>query len=135
MSEETTPRSRRTKIKLADFEKKVRLRKLKLKDFDRVVELQLACFPTMKPWTRPQFESMLKVFPRGQICVESEGRIVASSSSLVLKFEGYKDWHDWMLISDNGYIRNHYPQGDTLYGIEIMVDPDYRGMRLARRLY
>lgn len=28
-----------------------------------------------------------------------------------------------------------YEQIDTLYGIEIMVDPEFRGMRLARRLY
>src|SRR5690606_8506462 len=27
------------------------------------------------------------------------------------------------------------PQGDTLYGIEIFVHPDYRGLRLGRRLY
>ena len=26
-------------------------------------------------------------------------------------------------------------RGDTLYGIEIMVDPEYRGMKLSRRLY
>jgi predicted amidohydrolase/GNAT superfamily N-acetyltransferase len=37
--------------------------------------------------------------------------------------------------ADSGYIRNHDPNGDVLYGIEIMVDPEYRGMRLARRLY
>jgi len=27
------------------------------------------------------------------------------------------------------------PKGDTLYGIEIMVHPDFRGMKLSRRLY
>ena len=26
-------------------------------------------------------------------------------------------------------------EGNTLYGIEIMVDPEFRGLRLARRLY
>ncbi len=30
---------------------------------------------------------------------------------------------------------NHDPEGDALYGMEIMVDPDYRGMKLSRRLY
>lgn len=32
-------------------------------------------------------------------------------------------------------ITNHDPNGDTLYGIEIMVDPEYRNMKLSRRLY
>ncbi len=39
------------------------------------------------------------------------------------------------LVSSEGYIRNHKPKGDTLYGIEIMVDPEFRGMKLSRRLY
>ena len=47
----------------------------------------------------------------------------------------YDEWHSWREIADDGYIRNHNPEGNTLYGIEIMVDPDVRGMRLARRLY
>jgi GNAT superfamily N-acetyltransferase len=34
-----------------------------------------------------------------------------------------------------GYIENHDPRGDTLYGIEIMVAPEFRGLRLSRRLY
>ena len=36
---------------------------------------------------------------------------------------------------NGGFIRNHTLEGNTLYGIEIMVDPQFRGLRLARRLY
>jgi predicted amidohydrolase/GNAT superfamily N-acetyltransferase len=89
----------------------------------------------MKPWAREQIESQLNIFPEGQICVEYQGQIVASSSSLILDFAMYAEWHDWREIADAGFIRNHTPEGNTLYGIEIMVDPEYRGMRLARRLY
>jgi predicted amidohydrolase len=47
----------------------------------------------------------------------------------------YKDWHNLDAISDNGRIRNHNPDGSTLYGIEMMVDPAYRGFKLSRRMY
>lgn len=67
--------------------------------------------------------------------IEYDGRIVASSSSLVVEFSEYSDWANWKEISDAGFIRNHDPEGDTLYGIEIMVDPALRGMKLSRRLY
>ncbi len=67
--------------------------------------------------------------------LDLDGRIVASSSSLIVDASGHSEWHDWKLITDNGYIRTHDPHGDMLYGIEIMVDPDYRGMKLSRRLY
>lgn len=117
------------------FESRVRLRPLTMDDFDALVELQLKCFPGMKPWAREQIGSQLAVFPEGQIVVEVDGRIVGSSSSLIVDSSTHSDWHDWKASTDNGYIRNHDPQGDTLYGMEIMVDPDYRGLKLSRRLY
>lgn len=115
--------------------KRVEVRPLRLEDFDAVCELQLKCFPGMKPWKREQFESQLSHFPEGQICVVIDGRLVASSSSLVVDFDLYDEWQNWSVIADNGFIRNHDPNGNTMYGIEIMVDPDYRGYRLSRRLY
>ena len=89
----------------------------------------------MESWSKEQFESQLRIFNEGQIGVEYQGKLVASSGSVILDFELYKDWHDFDEISDNGYIRNHRPDGTTLYGIEIMVDPAFRGLKLARRLY
>ncbi|GJQ20919.1 MAG: hydrolase [Bacteroidia bacterium] len=123
------------KIDHKKFEKKITVRKIRLEDYDRLVALQLKCFPGMKPWTREQIESQLAIFPEGQICVEYEGLIVASSSSLIIDFDLYGEKHSWRDIADGGFIRNHNPEGDTLYGIEIMVDPQFRGMKLARRLY
>ena len=120
---------------LKDFERKVLVRPLRMEDYDQITELQEKCFPGMKPWSRPQIESQLALFPEGQICIEHQGKLVASSSSLILDFDLYHEWHSWTEIADAGFIRNHSPNGNTLYGIEIMVDPQFRGLRLARRLY
>ena len=122
-------------LELKEFEKSIVVRKITIDDYDKLTELQIKCFPGMKPWMKDQIESQLKIFPEGQICIEYKGKIVASSSSLILDFSLYSEWHSWKEIADSGYIRNHNPEGNTLYGIEIMVDPEYRGMRLARRLY
>lgn len=124
-----------TKIDLEQFETHIRVRPLRIEDFDALVALQARCFPGMHTWEREQVESQLRHFPEGQLCIEYEGEIVASSSSLIVDFDDYDTWQDWKEISDAGYIRNHNPEGDTLYGIEIMVDPEYRGLKLARRLY
>jgi predicted amidohydrolase/ribosomal protein S18 acetylase RimI-like enzyme len=131
----TIGRNRMKPVDLKDFEKIITLRSLRIEDYEQIVELQLKSFPGMKPWTREQITSQLQLFPEGQICIEYNGVLVASSSSLILDFELYKEWHGWKEIADNGYIRNHNPDGNTLYGIEIMVHPDFRGMKLARRLY
>ena len=122
-------------LDLKTFEKNIKVRTLLPEDYDDVVRLQQKCFPGMKPWTQEQYNSQMAVFPEGQVGVEYKGKLVASSSSLILNFALYSDWHGWREISDMGFITNHDPSGNTLYGIEIMVDPEYRGMRLARRLY
>lgn len=122
-------------IDLSSFERRIEVRNLRFDDYDELIAMQVACFPGMLPWARAQFDSQVRVFPDGQFCVTVDGVMAASSCSLVVKFDLYSDWHDWKRISDDGYIRNHDPRGDTLYGIEIMVHPDYRGMKLARRLY
>ena len=124
-----------TKLDLHQFEKKLLVRPLRLTDFKDIAALQHRCFPGMEPYTPEQFRSQLSIFPEGQIGVEYEGKLVASSSSLILDFELYKDWHNWDEIADYGFIRTHKPDAKTLYGIEIMVDPKYRGLKLARRLY
>ncbi len=123
------------KLDLATFERRLLLRPLTPADYEAVVDLQKRCFSRMRPWMREQFESQIRIFPEGQKCIELDGRIVASSSSLIVDFGDYSEWANWAKISGGGFIDNHDPQGDTLYGIEIMVDPEFRGMRLARRLY
>ena len=122
-------------IDLKEYEWRINVRRTTIDDFDRLVELQLACFPGMQPWGRDQVESQLAIFPEGQLVVEVDGKVAASSSSLILEYDPEMAWHNWKVVADEGYIRNHQPRGDTLYGIEIMVDPEFRGMKLSRRLY
>ncbi|MEZ6122516.1 MAG: GNAT family N-acetyltransferase [Planctomycetaceae bacterium] len=122
-------------IDLKDYEWKINVRRLKIEDFDALIEMQNLCFPGMHPWEREQIESQIQHFPDGQLVVEIDGKLAASSSSLILQFDANMEWHDWKKVADHGYIRNHAPKGDTLYGIEIMVHPEFRGMKLSRRIY
>ena len=110
------------------------LRQLRPNDLAAVVRLQTRSFP-IEPWTREQFESQLAIFPEGQLGVEIDGKLVATSSSLIVDEEDFGAYHTFVEVSDNGYIRNHDPEGDTLYGIDIAVDPTHRGERLSRRIY
>lgn len=122
-------------LDLKEYEWKIEVRPMSIDDFDALVEMQNLCFPGMMPWGRDQIESQLARFPEGQLCVEIDGKLAASASSLILEYDPSFEWHNWKKVADNGYIRNHHPKGDTLYGIEIMVHPEFRGMKLSRRLY
>ena len=122
-------------VDLSDYKWDVRIRQMTIDDFDELIAMQTRCFPNMSLWKKDQIESQLSIFPEGQLVIEIDGKIAASASSLIVNYEPNLAWHDWKKIADGGYIRNHTPDGDTLYGIEIMVDPEYRGMKLSRRLY
>ena len=120
---------------LSKFEKKIVLRNIEEKDLDEIIELSKLSFPNMKPWTKEQLKSHLKHFQEGQFCIEYEEKIIGSCSSLIIDFDEYDVQHTWDEITDKGYIRNHDPKGSNLYGIEVMVHPEYRRMKIGRRLY
>ncbi|HRD37884.1 MAG TPA: carbon-nitrogen hydrolase, partial [Bacteroidia bacterium] len=56
--------------------KKIKVRRLRLEDYEAVTQIQLKCFPNMKPWSQEQFNSLLKHFKEGQIGVELDGKLV-----------------------------------------------------------
>ena len=122
-------------IDLDDVQRSLIVRPLTSDDYDAVVRLQKSGFPGMAPWQRDNFERHVEMFPEGQIGVEVEGRLVASSSSLILDLDEFSGAHTWSRVSGAGSLSTHDPDGDTLYGIEVVVDPAYRGMRLGRRIY
>ncbi|MFC7391605.1 GNAT family N-acetyltransferase [Scopulibacillus cellulosilyticus] len=123
------------KIDIHQFETKIELRNIRESDIDELMALQQVCFPGMDPWKRDQLESHLKIFPEGQFCVTFDGKIIGSCSSLIINFDEYDNQHTWDEITDEGYITNHDPEGLNLYGIEVMVHPDFRRMKIGRRLY
>ncbi|MBT2284963.1 GNAT family N-acetyltransferase [Paenibacillus polymyxa] len=124
-----------TTDQISQFEKKIIIRNIEREDFDNIIALQNICFPNMSPWKLDQLESHVLTFPDGQICVELDGEIIGSCSSLIVNFDDYLEQHTYSEITDKGYIRNHNPRGGNLYGMEVMVHPDFRRMKIGRRLY
>jgi predicted amidohydrolase/ribosomal protein S18 acetylase RimI-like enzyme len=116
-------------------EGRLHLRPLELGDYPEVARLQLACFPNVEPWTEQNLKEQLKRFPEGQLCIEMDGEVVATSSALIVASDDWLEPHTFDEVSDYGRIRSHDPEGDTLYGIDIAVRPDHRGQRLGHRLY
>ncbi|ADI00047.1 GNAT family N-acetyltransferase [Salisediminibacterium selenitireducens] len=122
-------------LDMSKFEKKIIVRNIRYEDIDDIIQLSKICFPNMEAWTRQHLISHIEVFPEGQFCVEVEGEIIGTCSSLLINFDEYDDQHTWDEITDEGYITNHDPEGYNLYGIEVAVHPDYRRMKIGRRLY
>ena len=72
-------------------------------------------------------------FPEGQFLAEIGGRIVGYANSILLQLGDESYTYDE--ISGAGTFTTHDPAGDTLYGADIAVIPEFRGRGIAGELY
>lgn len=91
-------------------------------------------FPSELWWNEDQLSNHITLFPEGALCVEVEGLIAGSMTGLIVQFDPNHPTHTWAEITDNGYIRNHDPYGNTLYVVDICIRPAYRKMDLGKWL-
>jgi predicted amidohydrolase/GNAT superfamily N-acetyltransferase len=112
------------------------VRRMTQDDIPAVVDLQSRVFPGMKPWAPELLARHLSIFPEGQlVAVDESGRVVGSSSSLVIDWDDYADLAKWSLITGDGTFETHNPLGKTLYGADIGVDPLVRRQGIGSLLY
>jgi ribosomal protein S18 acetylase RimI-like enzyme len=114
------------------------IRNYEEKDFPGLIRIQQESFPPPFPselwWNTEQLKSHVTLFPEGALCVEVNGEIVGSMTGLIVDFDPSHPDHTWEEITDNGYIRNHNPNGNTLYVVDIGVRPAYRKLGLGKWL-
>jgi ribosomal protein S18 acetylase RimI-like enzyme len=107
-------------------------------DFDELIDIQRECFPPPFPpelwWNEEQLHNHVSRFPDGALCVEVEGRLAGSITGLVVQWDPNDAEHAWSEITDDGYIRNHDPNGNTLYIVDISVRPSCRKLGLGKWL-
>lgn len=74
-------------------------------------------------------------FTKGQFVATYDDEVVGYCASFVISGRIALKPHTWIEITGNGYASRHDPRGDYLYGMEVCVDPDYRGYRIGQRFY
>lgn len=116
---------------------KIHLVHVQFSEYKEVQELMRACYPQIEnpTWSKGQIQKLTKIFPDGQIVIKVDDKIVACALSIIIDYKQFENKHTYLDITGNDTFNTHKPEGDTLYGVDLIVHPDYRGLRLGRRLY
>lgn len=106
-------------------------------DYEQIKQLMIAAYTSLsKPyWEEKQYLLLLKTFPEGQIAVKVNGKIAGCALSLIIDSKQFDENHTYKEITGNYAFSTHTYDGDTLYGIDVFVSPDFRGLRIGRRMY
>ena len=116
---------------------KLIVRRAAAADIPGIRALMVKAYPAFGPlatYSEAQLHGQMNQFPEGQFVAIYEGRLIGYSATFRIPETLALQPHDWTTITGRGYASRHDPQGDWMYGMDVCVDPDFRGQRIGQRL-
>ncbi len=110
---------------------------LSTEDYSELKEVMQMAYSNMEGsyWKKHHIENLISLFPEGQVVIKVNGDIAGCALSLIVQSGRFEKSHTYKQITGNYSFDTHDPKGDILYGIDVFIKPEFRGLRLGRRLY
>ena len=110
---------------------------LSLNDYEELKQAMIASYTTMPDayWRENQIKTLIDEFPEGQVVIKVNNEIAGCALSIIVDYDKFDDFHTYKEITGNYTFSTHTNEGDVIYGIEVFIKPEFRGLRLGRRLY
>ncbi|MFT6167029.1 MAG: putative amidohydrolase/GNAT superfamily N-acetyltransferase [Vicingaceae bacterium] len=115
----------------------IELKYLTINDYQELKSAMIESYSTMPDsyWKETHIQSLIEKFPEGQVVLKVNNQLAGCALSIRLENSAYADHHTYKEITGNYTFSTHNKDGDMLYGIDVFIKPEYRGLRLGRRLY
>ena len=116
----------------------IKVRRWKQEDIPTLVKCHQEIYESYQQnelYDSRKFEFQFNSFPEGQFLAEVDGRVIGYACSIIVQLDDDVDYYTYSEITGSGSFTTHNPAGDTLYGADIGVHPDYRGRGVAASLY
>ncbi len=116
---------------------KITTRKWRKEDIPQIIECSRATYhdyPEEFIFTERHYEMQFAAFPQGQFVAVCGDRVVGYATSLIVSIDD-DFWYDVDELTGAGTFSTHNPDGDTLYGADIAVHPDFQRRGIAMLLY
>ena len=114
------------------------VRHMEVSDALQLEELQKIVFPTLAEdelIRAAHYLRHLEVFPEGQFVISFGGRVIGMTTTMRTNFDFVNYHHTFKETIGGGWLTNHNPDGEWLYGLDMGLLPEFRGKGLARILY
>lgn len=113
------------------------------RSYARALEkLQYLCYPTLTDaeiFSAEKYLHHIQIFPEGQVVavadVAGQTTPVGAASAFRTTSDFFEHNHSFEEAIAGGWLLNHNPRGEWLYGVDMMVHPDYRGQGIGGTLY
>ncbi len=115
----------------------IELKFLTLEDYQELKQTMIAAYSTMPDayWKEHQIKTLIDKFPEGQVVLKVNSQIAGCALSIIVDYDQFDQHHTYKEITGQYTFNTHQEDGDVLYGIDIFIKPEFRGLRLGRRLY
>jgi predicted amidohydrolase/GNAT superfamily N-acetyltransferase len=117
---------------------KVSVRAATLDDIPAIIQVARRAYsgwPSSHLANERNYSMQLKAFPGGQFVAVAGDRVVGYANSLIVLLDEESPWYSYAEITGYSSFSTHNPAGDTLYGADIAVDPDWQGKGVSGKLY
>ena len=115
----------------------IELAYLNLKDYQELKQAMIESYTTMPDsiWKEEQIKTLIHKFPEGQAVIKVNNQIAGCALSIIVDYDKFEYNHTYEQITGNYTFSTHTNDGDIIYGIDVFIKPEFRGLRLGRRLY
>ncbi|WP_339885089.1 bifunctional GNAT family N-acetyltransferase/carbon-nitrogen hydrolase family protein [Polaribacter vadi] len=113
------------------------LQYLTIDDYQELKQAMIEIYTSMENtyWEEAQIQSLITKFPEGQIVIKINGQLAGCALSIMVDYDKFDETHTYEDITGNFTFSTHDAEGDVLYGIDVFIKKEFRGLRLGRRLY
>ena len=116
---------------MSDKPAKLIVRNAETRDIPGIREVSERVYGTGMGYSSSEILGQINRFQDGQFVAEYEGRIVGYCATFMISSDVALKPHTWNEITGVGFAARHDPDGDMLYGMDVMVHPDYRRLRIG----
>lgn len=115
----------------------IELRYLTLGDYKELKAAMIQIYENIPNpyWEEDAIEYLIENFQEGQVVIKVNEQLAGCALSIIVDYSKYNKQHTYKKVTGNYTFSTHTNEGDMLYGIDVFIKPEFRELRLGRRLY